>query len=103
MTVSPDDLTPREGKVLRYVCSYTPKSHHRTHAQNVEPDMCVIKDNPTWSSNLPNNTWEAKQTLERLRSLKLVKRAGEGYEPTKAGRAVVLSANGKGLWQAVYD
>jgi hypothetical protein len=100
MTVSTDDLTPREGKVLRYVCTYTPGSYVEGRQERVEPSMCVVAT--PWS-NLPRTLLQARSTLEKLRKLKLVKKEAGGYAPTAAGQAVVKSANDQGIWQSKTD
>ena len=82
-------LTPRQGKVLRYVVS--------THDQPVSPSRCVIT---TKWSDLPHSDMQARKTLSELRRHGLVKRLDkDAYEPTDQGREVIAYANKEKLWQ----
>jgi hypothetical protein len=84
-----EEMTPRQGKVLRYVVS--------TKDQPVAPSRCVVK---TKWSDLPHSDMQARKTLSELRRLGLVKRIDkDAFEPTGAGRDLIAYANKKGLWQ----
>lgn len=94
-------LSPREGKVLRYVCSYTPNSVNYDGKQpNVVPGMCVVS---TEWSDLPHTMLQARAALKKLEALKLVKKDGEGYTPTSEGHAVIKTANKQGIWRSKTD
>ena len=82
-------LSPRQGKVLRYVVS--------TRDQPVSPIKCV--NTMEWS-DLPKTDMQARKALDVLRRFGLVKRVGNSeYEPTEAGREVVAYANKEKLWR----
>jgi len=82
-------LTPRQGKVLRYVVSTTD--------QPVAPSRCVVQ---TKWSDLPHSDMQARKALSELRRLGLVNRIDkDAFEPTDAGREVIAHANKENLWQ----
>jgi len=83
-----DDLTPREGKVLRYVIS--------TYTLPVVPARLV--NSIEWS-DLPHDQLQARAALEKLRKLGLVKRQGSGYVATGDGATLIRGANKEGIWQ----
>jgi len=75
MTAVIDRLSPRQGKVLRYMCS--------THQQPVTPDRTIRTIE--WS-DLPKTVLQARKALEVLRRYKLVEKVGKNaYSPTEAG------------------
>lgn len=83
------EMTPRQGKVLRYVVSTTD--------QPVAPNRCVVK---TKWSDLPHSDMQARKALSELRRMKLVNRIDkDAYEPTDAGREVIAYANKEHVWQ----
>jgi hypothetical protein len=89
MTVKTDDLTPRQGKVLRYVVSCkTPP---------VKPAMCV---NQIEWSDLPHDNLQAKASLEKLRKLGLAEKQDGGYVPTAEGTSLIREATENGIWQS---
>lgn len=82
-------LSPRQGKVLRYLCS--------TRQQPVTPDRTIRTIE--WS-DLPKTDLQARKTLDVLRRFGLAKRvAKNSYEPTDAGREVVALADKEGRWK----
>lgn len=82
-------LSPRQGKVLRYIVS--------TKEQPVHPGRCVVK---TKWSDLPHSDMQARKTLSVLRRYGLVKRIDkDAFEPTDAGREALAYADKEGLWR----
>jgi hypothetical protein len=90
--VRPSDLTPRQGKVLRYIVS-----HSKLFGQEVEPEMCIVAIK--WS-DLPHNKTQAASTISALRKKGLVERGKKGYKPTEAGKTLMAAADKKGMWNA---
>jgi hypothetical protein len=89
MTAVIDRLSPRQGKVLRYLCS--------THQQPVTPDRTIRTIE--WS-DLPKTVLQARKALEVLRRYKLVEKVGKNaYSPTEAGREMVRVADEEKRWQ----
>lgn len=88
MAVTTNDLTAREGKVLRYVVSHD--------YEPVVQSMCLCQIE--WS-DLPKTLLQAKRTLENLRRHGLVKRVGAGYAATKQGISLIRYANKNGIWR----
>ena len=83
------DLTPRQGKVLRYVVS--------TRTQPVAPSSCIAEIE--WS-DLPKTDMQARKALDVLRKHGLIERVGKNaYVPTDAGREALALANKEGLWR----
>lgn len=92
--MSPNELSPREGKVLRYVDSFS----QRMDAP-VFPNMVI--SGRDWS-DLPHTILQAKRTLEKLDEVGMVSRDEKdrkGFRVTPAGIALILSANAQKLWQ----
>lgn len=85
-----DSLTPREGKVLRYVSGKT-----RLGDGPVTPEMCVIRIK--WS-DLPQSKFQAVTAIATLVGYKLIKAVEGGYEATASGQKLIASANKAGLW-----
>jgi len=90
--VKPGDLTPRQGKVLRYIVS-----HNKLFKQEVTPEMCIVL---TKWSDLPHSKTMAASTISALRKLGLVERGKQGYKPTEAGAKLMAAADKKGMWNA---
>jgi hypothetical protein len=88
------DLTPREGKLLRYVCTYTPGRL----GPNVTTEMAAIPSAPIFNSDLPRTQAQARIAFGRLAKLGLIERVGKGYEPTEEGKAVEKAATKAGIW-----
>lgn len=84
-----NDITPRCGKVLRYLVSRDP--------ERVLPPVLVNKIE--WS-DLPKNLFQARATLEQLRMAGLAESDSSGYVPTTAGKAVIKQANAEGRWRS---
>lgn len=87
--MSPEDLTPREGKVLRHVV--------QTSSKPVLPPRMVVKH--AWS-DLPHTLLQSRHTLETLRRHELVERRSDGYWPTPAGEQLIQRANKNGIWNS---
>jgi hypothetical protein len=84
-----EKMTPRQGKILRYVVS--------TRDQPVSPLRCVVKIK--WS-DLPHSDMQARKEFSILRRYGLVKRIDkDAFEPTDQGRAVMAYADKEGLWR----
>jgi DNA-binding winged helix-turn-helix (wHTH) protein len=84
-----DRLSPRQGKVLRYLCS--------TRQQPVTPDRTIRTIE--WS-DLPKTVLQARKALEVLRRFGLVEKVGKnGYSPTDAGREMIVVADKEKRWQ----
>jgi DNA-binding MarR family transcriptional regulator len=90
--VKPSDLTPRQGKTLRYIVS-----HNKLIKQEVTPEMCIVTIE--WS-DLSHTKTQAAATISALRKKGLVERGKEGYKPTEAGIALMAAADKKGRWNA---
>lgn len=91
--VKPDDLTPREGKVLRYYASKLKGGEKQTAT-----DSCIVKT--PWS-DLPHNHMQAVQTCAKLKAKGLLV-AGQtkGWvTATAAGVRLIAKANELGMWQ----
>ena len=86
----PEELSPRQGKVLRYLCS-------QYKIGPATPDKFVNKI--AWS-DLPHTVWSAQATLERLTEFGLAVRSGDGYTATKAGLALMKEADKAKLWRS---
>jgi hypothetical protein len=84
-----DKLTPRQGKVLRYIVSTTD--------QPVMPDRII--NQIAWS-DLPHTDLQARKVFDVLRRLKLVERVDKStYTSTAAGQEVIKYADKEGLWR----
>lgn len=88
--VRPSELTPRQGKVLRYVVS-----HNKLFQQRVTADMCIVTI--PWT-DLPRTKTQAAATISALRKRGLVEQDSDGYKPTEAGVKLIAAADKKGLW-----
>ena len=89
--MKPSELTPRQGKVLRYVVA-----RDRNAKEIVEQKDCITKIK--WS-DLPQSLLQAKVALRRLEVFGLVQKQGKGYVPTKDGIKLIKAADKQGLWQ----
>ncbi len=85
--MKPEDLTAREGKVLRYVVS---------HNAPVAIAKCIVKIE--WS-DLPHTWLQSKHTLEKLRAYGLVKQQKGSYLSTPSGEKLISRANKQGSWR----
>lgn len=82
-------LSPRQGKVLRYVVS--------TLDQPVTPERCVVQIE--WS-DLPKTEVQARKTLFMLKKYKLVEQVDKHqYTATEAGKEVIAYADKQDLWR----
>ena len=87
--VDAEEMTPRQGKVLRYLVS--------TKDQPVAPSRCVVKIK--WS-DLPHSDMQSRKTLSELRRMGYVNRIDkDAFEPTDAGRKLIAMADKEGLWR----
>lgn len=87
--MKPKDLTPREGKCLRHVCT--------TALKPVLPARLVTHID--WS-DLPHTLLQSRFTLEALKGYGLIERREDGYWPTAAGTALIKAANKAGTWNS---
>ena len=84
-----ENLSARQGKVLRYVAS--------TRTQPVTPEMCIVQIE--WS-DLPHTVVEARKALFMLKKHKLVEQVGKHqYTATDAGKEAVAHADKEKLWR----
>lgn len=90
--MKPERLSPRAGKVLRYVAA-------RTKSGNppVKPDDCTNRIK--WS-DLPHTHLQAVSTLSGLAKRGLVEKVKQGYSATAAGIELIALADKKGLWRS---
>ena len=88
--MKPDELSPRQGKVLRYVCDKT------KGGVPVTADMTIVKIQ--WS-DLPHTVIQAQATLRRLAKFGLAERSGDGYRATKAGQTLIKEADASKMWR----
>ena len=89
--MKPERLSPRAGKVLRYVVSRT-----TTGNPPVEPDDCTNRIK--WS-DLPHTHLQAVSTLSGLSKKGLVEKVKQGYSATAAGIELIALADKRGLWR----
>jgi len=89
--VKPERLSPRAGKVLRFVVA-------RTKSGNapVEADSCTNRIK--WS-DLPHTHLQAVSTLSGLAKRGLVEKVKQGYSATAAGIELIALADKKGMWR----
>ena len=89
--MKPDELSPRQGKVLRYLCC---------KYEGTEPIVTAEKtiNHIAWS-DLPHTPMQARTTLTRLTRLGLAERSGDGYRATKAGLELMKQADAAKLWR----
>jgi hypothetical protein len=85
--MNPSDLTPRQGKVLRYIVSAD---------RPIGPEECVVTIE--WS-DLPHTIMQAIGVISKLSRLGLVESSGDGHVATEAGKKLILRANYKKRWQ----
>ena len=91
-TTNPEDLTPREGKVLRYFVGRKSSGDNQTAT-----DDCIVEI--PWS-DLPHSHSQALLTVSSLVSKGLLVRVQEGwYTPAIGAAAVVAAANKAKMWQ----
>jgi hypothetical protein len=89
MTAVIERLSPRQGKVLRYLCS--------TRQQPVTPDRCIRLIE--WS-DLPKTVLQARKALDILRRYGLVEKVDKNaFSPTDAGREMIKVADKEKRWQ----
>lgn len=86
-----DELTPRQGKVLRFIVGRT------NIGQAPVPSADAVVLTP-WS-DLPKTEAQAQATLMQLVVYKLVKRGKHGYSATAKGVKLIAVANKKNVWQ----
>lgn len=92
-TVKPQDLTPREGKVLRFLVGRKHNGDSQTYT-----DDCIVE--ATWS-DLPHSHNQAVQTVSSLKVKGLLTNVAKGqYTPTEAGIKLIVAANKAGMWNA---
>jgi hypothetical protein len=87
VSVTPDDLTPRQGKVLRFAVM-----------NKVIVDQRILQYHGHRSSDLPPNTLASLHTLWKLVQLGLLSRKLVGHIPTAEGRRVLREADSRHLW-----
>lgn len=89
--MKPERLSPRAGKVLRFVVA-------RTKSGNapVEPDSCTNRIK--WS-DLPHTHLQAVSTLSGLSKRGLVEKVKQGYSATAAGIELIALADKRGMWR----
>ena len=82
-------MTPRQGKVLRFVVSTTEQP----------VGLSRVVNHIDWS-DLPHSVLEAKATFEALVKFKLVRRVGgkEGFTSTQLGQDLIEQARVQRLW-----
>ena len=84
-----DELTPRQGKVLRQVVT--------TSVQPVPVSRCI--HTMPWS-DLPKNDMQARKVFSVLSKFGLVERVDKGfYAATLVGKEVIKHADKEGLWR----
>ena len=90
-TYKPEDLTPQEGKVLRYFVSSLRRE------EQTPTDNCIVE---TWWSDLPHNHMEAVRVTGRLKAKKLLRAGEKGFcVATEAGVSLIKAANKTHIWQ----
>lgn len=88
----PTDLTPREGKTLRFIAGRTTDDKYALPTT----DECIVET--VWS-DLPHTHLEALATVASLKASKLVVRSGDGWKATQAGIKLIATANKSKVWQ----
>jgi hypothetical protein len=89
--IQPEDLTPQEGKVLRFFVSRLERE------QQTAIDDCIVET--PWS-DLPKTHWTAVRVTGRLKAKGLLKAAGKGKcSATEAGISLMKAANRSHVWQ----
>lgn len=90
--MQPSDLTPREGKVLRYFADRT-----RAGDWQIPADNCIVKIE--WS-DLPHTHFQAVTTLASLAKRGLVEQVKQGYRATASGMKLSALADKERLWMS---
>jgi hypothetical protein len=91
-TVNPEDLTPREGKVLRYFVGRKASGDNQTAT-----DDCIVEI--PWS-DLPHSHSQALLTVSSLVSKGLLTKVSDGwYTPSQGAATLVAAANKAKMWQ----
>lgn len=88
--MKPDELSPRQGKVLRYLTDKTKQG------AVVTPQMTVVKI--AWS-DLPHTVIQARTVLRRLVKSGLAENNGDDFRATEAGLALIKEADAAKLWR----
>lgn len=90
--MKPDELTPRQGKTLRYIAD-------RTKSGNapVPPEDCVVSIK--WS-DLPKSVMQATTTCSALVKLGLLVHVQYGYKATTRGVKLSSTADKRRLWMS---
>lgn len=92
-TTNPEDLTPREGKVLRYFVGRKKFGDNQTTT-----DDCIVET--PWS-DLPHSHNQAVMTISSLQAKGLLIRVHDHqHTPTEAGIKLMELAEKMGLWLA---
>jgi hypothetical protein len=90
-TFEPEDLTPQEGKVLRYFVSMLGRE------EQTPTDNCIVET--VWS-DLPKTHLAAVRVTSRLKSKGLLKAAAKGHcSATEAGVRLIKAADKTHIWQ----
>lgn len=90
-TYKPEDLTPQEGKVLRFFVSRLDRE------KQTATDDCIVET--VWS-DLPKTHMAAVQVTGRLKKKGLLSAGEKGFcVATKAGVSLITSANKTHVWQ----
>lgn len=87
----PEDLTPQEGKVLRYFVSMLDRE------EQTPTDKCIVET--VWS-DLPKTHMAALRVTGRLKSKGLLAAGEKGHcRATEAGVRLIQAANKTRVWQ----
>jgi hypothetical protein len=87
----PEDLTPQEGKVLRYFVSMLARE------EQTPTDKCIVET--VWS-DLPKTHMAAVRVTGRLKSKGLLAAGEKGHcRATEAGVRLIEAANKTKVWQ----
>lgn len=90
-TYKPEDLSPQEGKVLRFFVSRLDRE------EQTPTDDAIVET--VWS-DLPKTHMAAVQVTGRLKKKGLLKAGTKGYcIATEAGASLIKAANKDGFWQ----
>lgn len=82
------NLTPQQGKVLRYICS-----------RSIDPTAPGQAVNKISWSDLPHSLLEAKKCFDDLVELDLIEKSGKKYIATQLGNKIVAYADKTRLWR----
>jgi hypothetical protein len=89
--LKPEDLTPQEGKVLRYFVSMLDRE------KQTPTDKCIVET--VWS-DLPKTHMEAVRVTSRLKKKGLLRAGDKGFcAATEAGVRLIQVANKTHVWQ----